>query len=134
MAAHAAVPARRHVNLHGAVLPAVLGIAYGLYASTVSRHGGALTWGQFWLGLVSAILLGGGVYALRTYGRALPREARAGAWGVLAGGAIGFLFSLSGASVLSASVLGLIVGAGVAAAMFYLYYTHEDAAGRPAAY
>ncbi|MFF6885303.1 hypothetical protein ACFY9F_19285 [Streptomyces sp. NPDC012421] len=134
MAAHAAVPARRHVNLHGAVLPAVLGIAYGLYTSTVSRHGGALTWGQLWLGIVSAVLLGGGVYALRTYGRALPREARAPAWGALAGGAIGFLFSLSGASVLSASVLGLIVAAGVAAAMFYLYYTHEDASGHPAPY
>ncbi|MFF2775086.1 hypothetical protein ACFVU3_09270 [Streptomyces sp. NPDC058052] len=134
MAAHAAVPARRPVNLHGAVLPAVLGIAYGLYTSTVSRHGGALTWGQLWLGIVSALVLGGGVYALRTYGRALPREARAGAWGVLGGCAVGFIFSLSGASVLSASVLGLIVGVGVGAAMFYLFYTHEDATGHPAAY
>ncbi|MFJ5710060.1 MULTISPECIES: hypothetical protein [unclassified Streptomyces] len=134
MAAHAAVPARRPVNLHGAVLPAVIGIAYGLYASTVSRHGGALTWGQLWLGLISALLLAGGVYALRTYGRALPRELRAAAWGALAGGAIGFLYSLSGSSVLSASVLGLIVAAGVGGGAFYLFYTHEDATGHPAPY
>ncbi|MFI8324669.1 hypothetical protein [Streptomyces sp. NPDC085529] len=134
MAAHAAVPARRTVHLHGAVLPALIGIAYGLYAPTVSRHGGALTWGQLWLGIISAILVGGAVYALRTYGRALPREPRAVAWGALAGVAIGFLYSLSGSSVLSASVLGLIVAAGVGAGAFYLFYTHEDATGHPAPY
>ncbi|MFF9149548.1 hypothetical protein ACWGBV_11670 [Streptomyces sp. NPDC055051] len=134
MAAHAAVPARRHVSTHGAVLPAVIGIAYGLYTSTVSRHGGALTWGQLWLGIVSALLLGGGVYALRTYGHALRRELRAPAWGALVGGATGFLFSLSGASVLSSSGLGLAMAAAVTAGMFYLYYTHEDAAGHPAPY
>ncbi|GHF94637.1 hypothetical protein ACFFSH_28210 [Streptomyces filamentosus] len=134
MAAHAAVPARRPARVHGAVLPAVTGIAYGLYAATVSRHGGALTWGQFWLGLVSAIVLAGGMYALRTYGRTLPREARAAAWGVLAGGAVGFLYSLSGASVFSSSLVGLFVAAGVGAGAFYLFYTHEDAAGRPAPY
>ncbi|MFE6227101.1 MULTISPECIES: hypothetical protein [unclassified Streptomyces] len=134
MAAHAAVPARHHAIPHGAVLPAVLGIAYGLYAATVSRHGGALTWGQLWLGLVSALLLAGAVYALRTHGRALPREARAVAWGALAGIAVGFLFSLSRASVLSATVLGLAVAAGVGGAAFYLFYTHEDATGRPAPY
>ncbi|GHJ91862.1 hypothetical protein SNE510_13810 [Streptomyces sp. NE5-10] len=134
MAAHAAVPVRRSVETHGAFLPALIGVLYGLYAATVSRHGGALTWGQLWLGLLSAILLAGGIWALRTYGHALPREARAVAWGALVGGATGFLYSLSGASVLSSSGLGLLMGAGVAAGAFYLFYTHEDAAGRPAPY
>ncbi|WP_282696349.1 hypothetical protein [Streptomyces sp. CC208A] len=134
MAAHAAVPARRSVHLHGAVLPALIGIAYGLYAPVISRHGGALTWGQLWLGIISAIAVAGAVYALRTYGHLLPREARGTAWGAVAGGAIGFLYSLSGASILSASVLGLIVGVGVGAAAFYLFYTHEDAEGHPAPY
>ncbi|MFE5793887.1 hypothetical protein ACFQ8C_15105 [Streptomyces sp. NPDC056503] len=134
MAAHAAVPARRSVELHGAVLPAVIGILYGLYAATVSRHGGALTWGQLWLGLVSAIVLGGALWALRAYGHTLPREARAVAWGALAGGAVGFLYSLSGASVLSSSGLGLATGIAVGAGMFYLFYTHEDATGHPAPY
>ncbi|MER5738249.1 hypothetical protein ABT117_21560 [Streptomyces sp. NPDC002262] len=134
MAAHAAVPARRAPETHGAVLPVLIGVLYGLYAATVSRHGGALTWGQLWLGLVSALLLAGGVWALRTHGHVLPRELRAVAWGALAGGATGFLYSLSGASVLSASMIGLLMGIGVGAGAFYLFYTHEDAAGRPAPY
>ncbi|MFD4373561.1 hypothetical protein [Streptomyces sp. NPDC058486] len=134
MAAHAAVPARRSVDLHGAVLPAVIGILYGLWAATVSRHGGALTWGQLWLGLVSAIVLAGALWALHTYGHTLPREARAVAWAVVIGGAVGFLYSLSGASVFSSSGLGLAVGGAVGAGMFYLFYTHEDATGHPAPY
>ncbi|MFE1346264.1 hypothetical protein ACFW57_16965, partial [Streptomyces sp. NPDC058757] len=80
------------------------------------------------------LLLAGGVWALRTHGHVLPRELRAVAWGALAGGATGFLYSLSGASVLSASMIGLLMGIGVGAGAFYLFYTHEDAAGRPAPY
>lgn len=50
---------------------------------------------------------------------------------MLAGGAIGFLFSLSDASVLSSSVLGLIVAACTTITAFYLLYTHEDVPARP---
>ncbi|MET9350433.1 hypothetical protein [Streptomyces termitum] len=134
MAAHAAVPARRTVRPHGAVLPAVIGVLYGLYAATVSRHGGGLTWGQLWLGLISAVVLAGALYALRTYAHVLPRELRALSWGAVTGGATGFLYSLSGASVLSSCGLGLAVAIAVGAGMFYLFYTHEDATGHPAPY
>ncbi|MFF1507117.1 hypothetical protein [Streptomyces sp. NPDC058326] len=142
MAAHAAVPVRRrtstqgrtHGRTHGWGVPLTLGVLYGLYASTVARHGGAATLGQLWLGLVSAVVLAGAIYALRRYGRALPRELRAVAWGSLAGIAVGFLFSLSGASVLSSAGLGLAFAGVNAAGAFYLFYTHEDAAGRPAPY
>ncbi|WP_418958150.1 hypothetical protein [Streptomyces tritici] len=111
-------------------MPLTLGVVYGLYASAVARSGGGWSWGQFWLGLISGALLAGAVYALRRYGRVLPREPRAAAVGALAGGAIGFLLSLSGKSVLSSSVLGLIIAAGTAMGAFYLFYTHEDAEGR----
>ena len=153
MAAHAAVPARRERRRHGRGqpgqpgqpgqqrlssrgwgLPLALGIVYGLYAPTVVRHGSEPSWGQFWLGVVSGLVLALAVHGLRRYGRALPRELRAAAWGGLAGIAIGFLFSLSDASVYAATVLGLVVAAAVSAAAFYLFYTHEDAAGRPAPY
>lgn len=134
MAAHAAVPARRHLSTHGWALPATLGIAYGLYAPVIVRDGGPLTWGQLWLGLISAVVLAVSVYGLRRYGRRLRRELRAVAWAALAGIAIGFLYSLSGASVYSSSLLGLIVAAAMGSAAYYLFYTHEDAAGRPAPY
>ncbi|MFF0434929.1 hypothetical protein ACFYU9_22160 [Streptomyces sp. NPDC004327] len=136
MAAHAAVrPARRQqLSTHGWGLPVLLGISYGLYAPVIARRGGPLSWGQFWLGLISGVAVAVGVWALRRYGRTLPRELRAAAWGVLVGGAIGFLFSLSDHSVLSSSILGLIVGGGVTMGSYYLFYTHEDAKGRPAPY
>ncbi|MGW0122669.1 hypothetical protein [Streptomyces sp. NPDC003327] len=134
MAAHAAAPARRRVRTHGWGIPITLGVLYGLYAETVSRHGGGLTWGQLWLGLASAVVLAVSVQGLRRVGHRLPRELRAAAWGALAGIAIGFLYSQSGASILSASGLGLVAGLVSGAAAFYLFYTHEDAQGRPAPY
>ncbi|MEU5214937.1 hypothetical protein AB0G79_01885 [Streptomyces sp. NPDC020807] len=139
MAAHAAVPVRRRASSTGATtpgwaLPATLGVVYGWWTAFVAKSGAPVSWGQFWLGLISAVVLAGAVYGLRKVGRTLPRELHAAAWGALAGIAIGFLYSLSDVSILSATVLGLIVGGGVGAAAFYLYYTHEDAEGRPAPY
>ncbi|GAA2792724.1 hypothetical protein [Streptomyces showdoensis] len=134
MAAHAAVPARRQLSTHGWGVPVTLGIAYGLYAPVIVRDGGPLTWGQLWLGLISAVVLAVSIHTLRRYGGRLRRELRAVAWGALTGIAIGFLYSLSGASIYSSSLLGLIVAAVNGGAAFYLFYTHEDAAGRPAPY
>ncbi|MEU3480397.1 hypothetical protein ACI2LO_07250 [Streptomyces sp. NPDC033754] len=141
MAAHAAVPARRRASgtsstsrIHGWVLPAILGVFYGWYAAFIAKSGSPVSWGQFWLGLISAVVLATAVYGLHRVGHRLPRELHAAAWGSLAGIAVGFLYSLSDVSILSATVLGLIIGAGVTAGAFYLYYTHEDAAGRPAPY
>ncbi|MDX2562541.1 hypothetical protein PV371_23200 [Streptomyces sp. TX20-6-3] len=134
MAAHAAIPVRKPFSTHGLATPAVIGVLYGLYAATVARQGGPTTLGQLWLGIVSALVLGAGIYVLRRHGRALFREARAAAWGSLTGIAVGFLYSLSGASILSSSGLGLAVAALNGVAAYYLFYTHEDAAGRPAPY
>ncbi|MFE6102284.1 hypothetical protein ACFVQ4_20240 [Streptomyces laurentii] len=143
MAAHSAVSVGRHTVRHeqrtssgakGWVVPVLFGIAYGLWAPTVVRRGGAPSWGQFWLGIISGLVVAVAVYALHHYGHLLRRELRAVAWGAFAGCAIGFLFSLSDASVYASVILGLIVGAGVGAAAFYLFYTHEDAAGHPAPY
>ncbi|WP_086826076.1 hypothetical protein [Streptomyces sp. NRRL B-24572] len=134
MAAHAAVPTRRRISTHGWGLPVTIGVLYGLYAEVNARDGGALSWGQFWLGLISAVVLAVALYALRRYGHALPREVRGGAWGALAGIAVGFLYSLTGASIYSSTVLGLITGVVIGGAAFYLFYTHEDATGHPAPY
>ncbi|WP_328943819.1 hypothetical protein OG259_21985 [Streptomyces sp. NBC_00250] len=134
MAAHAAIPVRKPFSTHGLATPTIIGVLYGLYAATVARQGGPTTLGQLWLGLISAVVLAGGIYVLRRFGRALPRELRAAAWGSLSGIAVGFLYSLSGASIFSSSGLGLIVAGVNAAAAYYLFYTHEDAEGRPAPY
>ncbi|MFE0699330.1 hypothetical protein [Streptomyces sp. NPDC058872] len=132
MAAHAAAPTRRRISMNGWGGPVTIGVLYGLYAATVARQGGPTTLGQLWLGLVSAVVLAVAIVALRHYGRALPREPRAAAWGALPGIAVGFLYSLSGASVFSSSGLGLMTALVSGAAAYYLFYTHEDATGHPA--
>ncbi|WP_370413694.1 hypothetical protein [Streptomyces fradiae] len=134
MAAHAAAPARRQFSTHGWGLPVLVGISYGLYAPVVVRDGGPLAWSQFWIGLISAVVLAVAIHTLHRYGRRLRRELHAVAWGALAGIALGYLVSLSGKSVFSSSMLGLITCGVVTAATFYTFYTHEDAVGRPAPY
>ncbi|MFB7372655.1 hypothetical protein ACFC0D_22720 [Streptomyces sp. NPDC056222] len=130
MAAHAAVPTRRHLSTHGWGLPVTLGFAYGFWAAAIQRSGGIITWNQVGIGLASGIVLAGAVYALRQWGHTLPVELRAAAWAVLAGCAVGFLFSLSDNSVLSGAVLGLVSAAVTGVASFYLFYTHEDTPAR----
>lgn len=134
MAAHAAVPTGRRFSTHGWGFQVTIGVLYGLWASTIVRDGGPTTLGQLWLALISAIVLAVAMHMLHRFGRALPRELHATSWGVLSGTAVGFLYSLSDASILSSSGLGLAVGAVTALGAYYTYYTHEDAAGRPAPY
>ncbi|MFE3739723.1 hypothetical protein [Streptomyces sp. NPDC059134] len=106
-------------------VPLFLGIAYGAYAQAIARSGGPATWGQLALALIS-----GAAFALLLFGllrveHSLPRELRAAAWGVLVGGSIGFLYSLTGHSVLLSSGIGLAIGAGTVIATFYRFYTRE---------
>ncbi|MFD8209979.1 hypothetical protein ACFV2S_26700 [Streptomyces sp. NPDC059695] len=132
MAAHAAAPTGRRISLNGWGTPVTIGVLYGLYAATNARQGGPTTLGQLWLGIISAVVLAVAIWSLRHYGHVLPREARGAAWGALVGIAVGFLYSLAGASILSSSGLGLMSGAVSGVAAFYLFYTHEDGAGHPA--
>ncbi|MFI6644234.1 hypothetical protein [Streptomyces sp. NPDC050504] len=118
MAAHAAAPTRRHAPLSSAgALPVVLGVGYFLYALFIGRSAVP----ALLAGAVLAVL----VFALVRVGGALPRELRAASYGALAGAAIGYLYSLTDASVLTSVGIGLTVGAGTLAAAFYVFYTHE---------
>ncbi|MBO0916992.1 hypothetical protein [Streptomyces laculatispora] len=132
MAAHASVqargtraPAQRHSILSWA-LPVTLGVILGWYATSIVRGGGVLTGGQLALGLISGAVLAVLCLALGRMQKRLPRELRAAAYGALFGGSIGFLYSLSDKSVLAASVLGLLTGAAMLLAAFYVFYTHEN--------
>ncbi|MBM7437816.1 hypothetical protein [Streptomyces sp. HB132] len=136
MATHATMPTRRRTQArtpvrrgHGVLAsatPLVLGVIVGFWAFFIKRDGGATTAGQIWLGVVSGVVFAALCYALVRIRWSLPRELRAGAFGVLTGGAIGFLYSLHDNSVLSSSLIGLVLAAGTAATMFYVYYTRED--------
>lgn len=137
MVTHASVPvrgtrsrpgsrARRPTTLSWA-LPVTLGVILGWWATSIVRGGGVLTGTQLALGLVS-----GAVFAVLCYGlgrmqKSLPSHIAAGGYAVLAGGGIGFLYSLSEKStVLASCVLGLVVGAGMFVTAFYSLYMQEN--------
>ncbi|MFC8227447.1 hypothetical protein [Streptomyces sp. NPDC057287] len=138
MATHATMPTRRPARAPAPArqghartplawaTPVALGVILGFWAFFIKRDGGATTGGQIWLGVISGAAFAVLCYALVRVRWALPRELRAAGFGVLAGGAVGFLYSLHGNSVLASGLLGLVVGAGMACTMFYVYYTREN--------
>ncbi|MFD7971471.1 hypothetical protein [Streptomyces clavifer] len=134
MATHATMPVRRRSRAparqgHSALgwaLPLTLGVILGFWAFFIRRDGGTTTGGQIWLGVVSGVAFAALCFLLGRTQRALPRELRAAAYGALAGGAVGYLHSLNGSSVLMSSVIGLAVGAGMLLSAFYLFYTREE--------
>ncbi|MFE4368555.1 hypothetical protein ACFRMN_09975 [Streptomyces sp. NPDC056835] len=103
----------------------LLGIAYGAYASYIARGGGPATFGQLALALISGALAALLVFGLVRVQHRLMREVRAAAWGVLVGGGMGFLYSLTNHSVLLSSGIGLAFGAATVIVDFYAVYTHE---------
>ncbi|MDQ0714811.1 hypothetical protein QFZ55_004263 [Streptomyces luteogriseus] len=132
------ITARRRPDVFGARthttvkvgLPVVLGLVYGYWAAGNRRDAGPITGWNLLFGFVTALVFAVLFAAVCALAPRLRRELHALCWFVFAGGAVGFLYNQTGASVLSSSGLGLAVGAGVLAMVFYRYYTHEDAAGR----
>ncbi|MGI5481726.1 hypothetical protein [Streptomyces lavendofoliae] len=136
MASHVTLPGRHRRTgerrasrpVHRATLTvlAVCAVLYGLYAEVVVRRGdGPFTGGQVVLAVVSAVVFGALWYAYLRVRHALPREVRAAGFGLLCGLSVGFLYSLSGNSVLTVAVVSLVVAVSAALAAFYVFYTHE---------
>ncbi|MFC9652799.1 MULTISPECIES: hypothetical protein [unclassified Streptomyces] len=103
----------------------LLGIAYGAYASYIARGGGPATYGQLALALISGALAALLVLGLVRVQPRLMNEVRAAAWGVLVGGGMGFLYSLTNHSVLLSSGIGLAIGAATVIVVFYRLYTRR---------
>lgn len=116
----------RHISRLAVAVPVLLGIAYGAYASFIARSGGPATYGQLALALISGVGMALLVFGLLRVAPALPRELRAAAWGVLVGGSIGFLYSLTDQSVLRSCAVGFFVAVGTIAATFYAFYMREQ--------
>ncbi|MFJ2090638.1 hypothetical protein ACIOEW_15430 [Streptomyces sp. NPDC087901] len=132
MAAHASAQARgtharvQRTSTLGWAVPVTLGVILGCYATSIARDGGVLTGTRLALGLISGAVLAALCFGLGRVQKGLPPELAAASYGALFGGSIGFLYSLSGKSVLAASVLGLLTGAGMLVAAFYYFYTRAD--------
>ncbi|MET7857921.1 hypothetical protein ABZS81_11955 [Streptomyces sp. NPDC005318] len=132
MATHASTPTRRAMPARTQrpstlswAMPVTLGVIAGWWATSIVRGGGVLTGTQLALGLISGAVLAALCFALGRVQKRLPVEAKAVAYGTLFGGTVGFLYSLSGKSVLAASVVGLVTGAGMLVSAFYAFYVRE---------
>lgn len=129
-AAHTRVPARHqhHQRLSAAAwaLPLTLGIVYGLYAAFIQDSGHGFSTAKLVVSLVSGLAVAVLAFGLGRIQHSLPREGRAAAFGVLFGGAMGFLYSMTGAGVLVSSFIGAGLGAGMLLTAFYLFYMRED--------
>ncbi|MFM9368833.1 hypothetical protein [Streptomyces sp. Da 82-17] len=110
-------------------LAPLLAVVYGLWAAANHRDGGPITTANVLHGVVAGVVFGALFFGLRSVSARLPRELRALAWGAFTGIAFGFLYSLTGASILRSIVMAAVIGGVVGAMLFYRYYTSEDATG-----
>lgn len=122
--------ARTHTVAKWAV-PVVGGLLYGYWAAANQRDAGPITGWNVLFGFVCAIVVAAAYIGVRWLAPVMRRELHALLWTVFAGVSFGFLYSLTGASVLRSTFTALGIAAFVFAGTFYRFYTHEDAAGHP---
>ncbi|WP_405796870.1 hypothetical protein [Streptomyces sp. NBC_01506] len=123
---HSPGSGRRRIPIHTVAWPVSLGILYGIWAPFIQRHGSPLNALQITLGVVSGLAVAVLVFVLMRLPTTMATELRAMAYGTVAGVSVGFLHSLTYASVLRSSGIGLTVGVATAVATFYFFHTRED--------
>ncbi|MER5731031.1 hypothetical protein ABT084_22355 [Streptomyces sp. NPDC002138] len=130
--AHAAPTARaryaadlKHSGRLALAGPLILGLVYGVYAAFMKRQMGPVDAGNVFYGILCGVLFAACLFALARVGPRLPQEVRAAAYGIFTGIALGYLYSLSGQSVLMSSGIALAAAAGVAVGAFYRYHARE---------
>ncbi|MET7764876.1 hypothetical protein ABZS71_23725 [Streptomyces sp. NPDC005393] len=125
---------RRHRRMHAPrlhpsaswVVPLTLGIFFGGYAIFIDHNQGSTLLAAGLLGLVAAVVVGAVCYGVGRVQSGLMPEVRATLYGTVLGSAIGFLYSLSGASVYRASAMGLGVGLAMTAMSFYVFHMRSN--------
>ncbi|MYW68834.1 hypothetical protein GTY65_32875 [Streptomyces sp. SID8379] len=110
-------------------IPVWTGVLYGFWAANIQRYGHGVTGGNIALGLVTGILVAALCFGIHQWSKQQAGRhfgLRAATWAVFAGIAVGFLNSLSNASHVWSSLLGLGVAAGTFVATYYRYYTANE--------
>ncbi|WP_077796288.1 hypothetical protein [Streptomyces sp. JHA26] len=110
-------------------VPVLAGLVYGYWAAANRRYGGPITGWNLLFGFLTALAFVVLYAAVRAVAARLPREGHAVLWGAFAGSALGFLYAQSGVAMFTCILASLLLAAAVAAALFYRYYTSEDAEG-----
>nr|WSX50788.1 hypothetical protein OG409_18670 [Streptomyces sp. NBC_00974] len=121
-----AAGATAHMSKAALAGPLLAGLVYGVYAAFMQRQTGPVDAGNVFYGILCGAIFAACMFALARFGPRLKRELHAAAYGAFAGISFGYLYSLSGESIFKSAGLSLLIGAGVAVAAFYRYYTRED--------
>ncbi|MFD9381289.1 hypothetical protein ACFWBH_38275 [Streptomyces sp. NPDC059999] len=117
---------RTHDLSKGAMVRALLaGLVYGVWAAFIKRQMGPVDVGNVFYGILCGALFAAIMFTLGRIGSRLPRELHAAAYGVFGGVAVGYLYSLTGDSVLRSAGLGIAVAAATGLTAFYRYYMRE---------
>ncbi|MFK0258359.1 hypothetical protein [Streptomyces sp. NPDC090445] len=118
--------AQAHHLDRGALTRALLlGLVYGVYAAFMQRQMGPVDAANVFYGILCGVIFAAVMFTLARVGPRMMREVRAAAYGSFGGIAVGYLYSLTGDSILRSSWVGFITGAAVGVVAFYRYYTHE---------
>ncbi|MFF4456098.1 hypothetical protein [Streptomyces goshikiensis] len=115
----------KHVNWFSFAGPLVLGLFYGLWTAFLERDKGPVTTANVFYGILCGALFAACLFGLDRMGTKMLAELRAAAYGVFAAIAMGYLYSLSGQSILRSVLIGLAVGLATGAGAFYRFHTHE---------
>ncbi|OON75576.1 hypothetical protein B1H18_22125 [Streptomyces tsukubensis] len=105
--------------------PMVLTVVYGFWAANIQRDAGAVTGWNAVFGVVSGVLVGLVYLVVREMAPALPRGRRALLWAAFIGVAFGFIYSLTGATILRCVIMALAVTVPTFLAFFYRFFTEE---------
>ncbi|MFG2293355.1 hypothetical protein [Streptomyces sp. NPDC048603] len=116
---------REHLRTSAYVGPLLLGLVYGIYAAFMQRQMGPVDAANVFYGILCGVIFAGALFALDRMGRRVPQELRATSYGAFAGIAMGYLYSLTGDSILRSAVIGLLTGAFVGVVAFYRYHVRE---------
>ncbi|MEU6081401.1 hypothetical protein [Streptomyces sp. NPDC047108] len=120
-----ALPSGRRRSRAFVGVPLVLGICYGLYAAFLTSNNGASNERimiESFVGGAVVVVLCLGIAVLQ---RRLMPEMRGALYGVVFGCAMGYLVALSDMTWLKSVFIGLFCGAGMAATVFWIRYTHQ---------
>ncbi len=117
-------PAGRHLPAT-VVLPVLAALGFGCYTIWIDHTSGAKGAQAALLGLIAAVVSGALGLVLVHFQSSMLTETRALAYAALFGCAMGWLYSISGPSVLKSVGWGLIMGGCMFVVSLYLFRAHR---------